>query len=50
MADFYATSKGVKTTIRVVASTNIGDDMLIAYQDLLKFNAVHVNFLYEVLT
>ena len=36
--------------IRVVVSDNIGDKMLIAYQDLLKFNVIHTNFPYEVLT
>ena len=50
MADFYATSNGVKTANRMVASANIGDNMLIVYQDLLKFNAIHVIFPYEVLT
>ena len=33
MADFEATSNGVKTAIRVVVSDNIGDNMLIAYQE-----------------
>ena len=50
MADFEATSNGVKTAIRVVVSDNIGDNMLIAYQDQLKFNVIHANFPYEVLT
>ena len=50
MADFEATSNGVKTATRVVVSYNIGDNMLIAYQDLLKFNVIHANFPYEVLT
>ena len=50
MADFEATSNGIKTAIRVVVSDNIGDNMLIAYQDLLKFNVIHANFPYEVLT
>ena len=50
MADFKATSNGVKTAIRVVVSDTIGDNMLIAYQDLLKFNVIHANFPYEVLT
>ena len=50
MADFEATSNGVKTAIRVIVSDNIGDNMLIAYQDLLKFNVIHANFPYEVLT
>ena len=50
MANFEATSNGVKTSIRVVVSDNKGDNMLIAYQDLLKFNVIHANFPYEVLT
>ena len=50
MADFEATSNGVKTAIRVVVSNNIGDNMLIAYQDLLKFNVIHANFPYKVVT
>ena len=50
MADFEATSNGVKTSIRVVVSDNIGDNMLIAFQDLLKFNVIHAIFPYEVLT
>ena len=44
---FYAMSNGLKTAIRVIASSNIGDNMLITYQDFLKFNAIHVNFPYE---
>ena len=36
--------------IRVVVSENIGDNMSIAYQYLLKFNVIHTNFPYEVLT
>ena len=50
MADFNATSNGVKTAIRVVVWDNIRDNMLIAYQDLLKFNVIHANFPYKVLT
>ena len=50
MADFEATSNGVKIAIRVVVSDNVGDKMLIAYQQILKFNAIHTNFLCEVLT
>ena len=49
MADFEATSNGIKTAIRVVVSDNIGDNMLIAYQDLLKFNVNYANFPNEVL-
>ena len=50
MADFYSKSNGFWMAIRVVVSANIGDNMLIAYQDLLKFQAIHINFQYEVLT
>ena len=50
MADFEATSNGIKTAIRVVVSDNIWDNMLITYQDYLKFNVIHANFPYEVLT
>ena len=50
MADFYAKSNGVRTAVRVVVSANIRDNMLIAYQDLLKFEAIHINFPYKVLT
>ena len=50
IADFYAKSNGIRTTIRVIVSENIGDNMLIAYQDLLKFQAIHIHFIYEVLT
>ena len=50
MADFEATNNSIKTAIRVVVSDNIGDNMLIAYQDLLKFNVINANFPYEVLT
>ena len=50
MADFEATSNCVETAIRVVDSDNIGDNILIVYQYLLKFNVIHANFPYEVLT
>ena len=50
MADFYAKSNRVRTAIRVVVSANIGDNMLIAYQDLLKFQVIHIDFPYKVLT
>lgn len=43
-------SNGIKTAIRVVASDNIGDNMLISNQDLLKFQIIPINFPYEVLT
>ena len=49
MADFYAKSNDVRTATWVVVSANIGDNMLIVYQDLLKFQAIHINFSYEVL-
>ena len=38
MADFEATSNGVRTAIRVIVSDNIGDNKLIAYQNL--FNSM----------
>ena len=50
MADFYAKSNGVRMAIRVIVSENVGDNMLIAYQDLLKFQVIDINFPYEVLT
>ena len=49
-ADFEVSGNGVKTAIRVVASDNIGDNMLISFQDLLKFQVIPINFPYEVLT
>ena len=49
-ADFEVSGNGVKTAIRVVASDNIGDNMLISYQDLLKFQVMQITFPYEVLT
>ena len=49
-ADFEVSGNEVKTAIRVVASDNIGDNMLISYQDLLKFQVIPINFPYEVLT
>ena len=48
--DFQVSSYGIKTTIWIVASDNIGDNMLISYQDLLKFQIIPINFLYKVLT
>ena len=48
-ANFKVSGNGVKTAIRVVASDNIGDNMLISYQDLLKFQVIPINFLYNVL-
>ena len=46
VADFEATSNGVNKAIRVVVSDNKGDNMLIAYQDQLKFNVIHANIPY----
>ena len=48
-ADFDVLGNGVKTAIRVVVSDNIGDNMLISYQDLLKFQVIPINFPYKVL-
>ena len=36
-ADFKVSSNGIKTAIQVVASDNFVDNLLISYQDLLKF-------------
>ena len=47
---FEVSGHVVKTAIRVLASDNIGDNMLISYQDLLKFQVIPINFPYEVLT
>ena len=49
-ADFEVSGNRIKTAFRVVASDNIGDNMLISYQDLLKFQVIPINFPYEVLT
>ena len=48
MVDFIASSNSVKTAIREVVSSDIGDNTLIAYQDLLKFNTIDINFHYEL--
>ena len=50
LADFEVSSNGVKTAIRMIVSDKIGDNMLISYQDLLKFQVIPQNFPYEVLT
>ena len=44
-ADFEVSGNRVKSAIRAVAFYNIGNNMLISYQDLLK-----LNFPYKVLT
>ena len=49
-SDFEISGNGVKTAIRVVTSDYIGDNMLISYQDLLKFRVMPITFPYKVLT
>ena len=48
--DFEVSSNGIKTAIWVVASGNIRDNMLISYEDLLKFQFIPINFPCKVLT
>ena len=49
-AEFEVSRNGIKTAIRVVASSNIRDNMLNSYQDLLKFQIIPINFPYKVFT
>ena len=49
-ADFKFMKKSVRTVIRDVASANIGGNMFIAYQELLKINTMPNNFTFAVLT
>lgn len=46
--DFEVSS--FEARIKVVALSNIGYNMLIAYQDFLKFNFIIVIFMFQVLT
>lgn len=45
-----SSAKEPKQPFRVFASDNIGDNMLILYQDLLKFHIIPFNFSYKVFT
>ena len=47
-ADFLATTNDVPSWIRVIISDTVGEDMLVSYQDLLKFRILHPNFPYHV--